>query len=230
MYHAASLADVAVNAVMDKYARGKIPHEPGITGELIGRLDAAFDGYRTDELTWEVSQVNSGSGAAAEESRVGADLIIYVKLETPTHKYSKGVMIQAKRVMPGQWMPQDKLDVLVGQCKTMMDFSPAAFVMNYAPREARFASATKIAGITDRELHRQCDMSALHFFFDLFVCTIGDARIVSADSATLRVHDRARDGAATIMLTARGEFEDEEDYDGEPPPERAGDEGKPDDH
>src|SRR5258708_15546294 len=103
MREAARVASVAVTEAMNEYAAGGVTDEPDITPYLKGHLDSALRG-RVGDLAWSSTIVRHGKGRAAEENWTGADLVIHVKIDTLTVKYSKGVLIQAKRVEPGQQM------------------------------------------------------------------------------------------------------------------------------
>ena len=93
MREAAVAADNAVASTMRKYSSGGIKDEPEITAYLISRLDEKFEG-NIGERIWNSSVVRNGSGSAAEETRIGADLLIHVSINTPTQSYSKGVLVQ----------------------------------------------------------------------------------------------------------------------------------------
>lgn len=181
---AAHTAEKAVWRAMTKYRDGFV------TDVLIGNLDAAFSAKGTGDLgglQWSSSILRHRSGRAAEEKRIGADMIIHVRVDTPIQTYSKAVLIQAKRQEPGAQMSSRERKELVRQCEAMLAVSPAAFVFDYAKGDMRCASATKIAGSTNKDLYAACNWTAYRFFFELFRCPIGDPRITSAKAADLPV-------------------------------------------
>jgi hypothetical protein len=184
MREVALAADKAVELAMKKYASGGASDEPEITGYLLGQLDAQIEG-RIGGLTWNTQIVRNKAGTAAEERRVGADLLIHVSLDTPSAKYSKGVLVQAKRAEPDESISTGDLQRLSRQCKTMLTFTPSAFVFNYARGSMRCAPATRFAEATDRRLHRQCAWTSYRFFRELFRCPIGDPRITSGTTYDL---------------------------------------------
>ena len=142
---AALAANAAVARAMNKYASRRVKHEDDLTGILIGQLDAALEG-EIGGLSWDASILSHRSGKAAEESKIGADLLIHVTMDTPTQTYSKGVLVQAKRLEPDQSMSGRDHGELINQCKRMLKYTPAAFVFNYAKGSMRCGPATKIAG------------------------------------------------------------------------------------
>lgn len=115
---AAHAADDAVTQAMNKYKEGGVVDEDDLTGVLVGRLDSALDG-QIGGLTWNTTIVRHRRGRAAEERRIGADLVIHVSLDTSTERYSKGVLVQAKRVEPDDRMKQAEHDELTRQCRRL---------------------------------------------------------------------------------------------------------------
>jgi hypothetical protein len=183
---AAHVADGAVARAMKKYKQGGVTDEDDLTGILVGQLDGAFEG-RIGGLVWDTSVVRHRKGRAAEESRIGADLVIHVSLETPTQNYSKGVLIQAKRIEPDDHLSVKEHAELIAQCKRMLRITPEAFVFDYAKGEMRTGSATRIAGSGRLDLYHLCSWTSYRFFLELFRCPVGDPKIKSAKVADLPV-------------------------------------------
>jgi len=196
----------ATRLSMDKLKSGRIKHEDDLTPALAQAIESEVNGYKAGGVTWDAAVLTHKK--SGEEGVYGADLLIHVKLQTPQYKYSKGVLVQAKRIGPSVNMPSRDHANLVTQCGKMIGQSAASFVFAYDPRGLRAASATKIAGATDKHLYDQCSWTAYRFFLELFRCPIGDPKIKSADVA-----DLARIGLA---LTGIGDldadrFEDVDD-------------------
>ncbi|MBB5368208.1 MULTISPECIES: hypothetical protein, partial [unclassified Janthinobacterium] len=145
---AAHAADRAVGAAMQKYADGLVIDEDDITGALIGRLDSAFD-EKIGDINWSSSILRHRKGVAAQEKKAGADMLFHVSIKTPQLTYSKGVLIQSKRIDDGVSMTVAGHKELVGQCDKMLNITSASFVFNYMKSEMRCASATKIAGASN---------------------------------------------------------------------------------
>jgi hypothetical protein len=200
MLDAARRAERAVKATVQKYARRRITDEPEITGALIGRLDAEFDGA-IGGLVWDCSILRNGRGSAGEERDIGADILLTFKLETPTHRINKGVLIQAKRVEADDALTPVGLSNLHDQCKKMLAVTPASFVFDYTRRGFRCASANKIGGMVERDLYANCDWTSYRFFREFFRCPVGDNRITSG-----LVKDLPTPYA--LALRASGEFND----------------------
>lgn len=179
----AHLAAEGSKIAMQKLAAGRIKHEDDLAPALGQAIEDRVNGARTGGVTWDYSVLTHRK--SGEEGEYGADLLIHVKLDTPTHKYSKGVLIQAKRIGPGVNMKATDFETLKGQCDKMIGYSPASFVFSFDGKGLRAGAATKIAGSSDRGLYEQCDWTAYRFFRELFRCPVGDARITSANVAYL---------------------------------------------
>jgi hypothetical protein len=93
MRDTAKTADRAARRVISLYRRGDLPHEEDITGALIGVLATTLSG-QVGGLNWSSKILKHKRGRSAEESVIGADLYIQVKLSTSTQNYKKGVLIQ----------------------------------------------------------------------------------------------------------------------------------------
>lgn len=183
---AARAASDAVAAAMSKYQAGTVTDEDDLTGVLIGRLDAAFD-QDYGGVNWSSSILRHRKGVAAQEKKVGADMIIHVSLETPGLRYSKGILVQAKRVEPKSLMSANEHTELISQCQKMLNVSPAAFVFDYTTGGMRCASATRIAGSTSRDIYSSCNLTPYRFFLELFRCTTGDPKITSSKFDELKL-------------------------------------------
>lgn len=186
LQEAAHRANKAVSATLSKYRTGRVHDEDDITGVLVGQLDSQLEGQIGD-LTWDTSVVRHRAGSAAEEKRIGADLIIHVRLKTPQISYSKGVLVQAKRSEPGISLSVKDHQRLVDQCNTMLGVTPESYVFNYAHSEMRCGSALWISGLARTPIHEECSMTSYRFFYELFRCPIGDRQLSSSLVADLPV-------------------------------------------
>ncbi|WP_265887139.1 hypothetical protein [Roseomonas mucosa] len=175
---AAQRAARAARMAMASYGRGEVTDEDDLTGVLVGHLGALLRG-QIGGLTWSSSVLRHRAGTAGEEARIGADLLIHVAFKTRTRRYSKGVLIQAKRVEPGTAMSAAAHGELIAQCNKMLGYTPASFVFDYTRTSMRCAPATRIAGTTSRMLYDECPWTSYRFFLELFRCPIGDPRITS---------------------------------------------------
>ncbi|HHQ6628462.1 TPA: hypothetical protein ACSTL5_005049, partial [Serratia fonticola] len=121
---AARAADRAVSATMLKYSDGFVTDEDDITGVLLGRLDAAFD----QNIGGITTILRHRKGVAAQEKKAGAYMLFHVSIKTPQLTYSKGVLIQSKRIDEGKAMTANVHKELLGQCDKMLNITPASFV------------------------------------------------------------------------------------------------------
>lgn len=184
MAAAARLAASAVDETMGLHRARRVVDEDDITPYLLATLQIRLTG-QIGGLTWAASVVRHRRGVAAEEARTGADMVISVNLVTPTEKYSKGVLVQAKRVGPNGMLAARQLLELNTQCEKMLAISPASFVFDYSPHGMRVGSASRIAGTSNKRLYSVCGWTPYRFFLELFRCPVGDPRLASALVADL---------------------------------------------
>jgi len=181
---------------MGKLKSGRIKHEDDLTPALVQAIEDQVNNYTAGGVTWDAAVLTHRK--SGEEGIYGADLLIHVKLDTPQYKYSKGALVQAKRIGPGVPMAPQPHAKLVKQCNDMLRHTAASFVFAYDPRGLRAGSATKIAGATDKALYDQCSWTAYRFFLELFRCPVGDPRIKSADVADLARYGLALRGSGDL--------------------------------
>jgi hypothetical protein len=194
---AAKEAETAVSDTMRRYKHGLIHDEDDKTGVLVGSLQTQLDHSTIDGVVLTASILRHRRGVAAEERRYGADMLIHVRMDTPTQTYSKGVLVQAKRKEPyDSWSRADR-DELVTQCNRMLAVTAAGFVFNYSQNEMRCGAATRVAGGSlPQSLNYLCGWTSYRFFLELFRCPIGDPKITSA-----RVDDLAVPFGLEIKLS-----------------------------
>src|SRR5689334_18952182 len=92
---AAKIADKAATRTMRDMSFHYGHDEDDVTGIFVGRLHSEFENNPLDGIDIRASILRHRKGVAAEERRIGADILIHVEMETPTQTYSKGVLIQA---------------------------------------------------------------------------------------------------------------------------------------
>ena|ERR1700730_4216875 len=183
---AAKKAAEAVNITVENFKKKYVYDEDDVTGFLVGSLRTTFHGTQLGGVNLDASILRHRRGVAAEEREYGADLLIHVTMDTPTQKYSKGVLVQAKKSEPDDYWSARKRGILIEQCNKMLDVTPAAFVLNYSAQGFRCGAATRVAGATNAfSIAYLCGWTPYRFFLELFRCPIGDPRISSARVAGL---------------------------------------------
>ncbi|WP_417828345.1 hypothetical protein [Thalassospira sp.] len=183
---AAKRANEALIATTEKYNQDLVTDEDDMTGILLGQLDARVSGS-IQGLQWTTSVVRHRKGKAAEEARTGADIVMHVNLNTPTESYSKGLLIQAKRIDKQQILSAQEHKRLKNQCSQMLKITPAAFVFDYSRQGIRCGSANRIRGASSPDLYSQCEWTGYRFFLEFFRCPIGDSRLTSAKVSDLPI-------------------------------------------
>jgi hypothetical protein len=149
---AARLANKAVNRAMGDMRHRYAYDEDDVTGVLVGRLHSEFENSELGGIRLKASILRHRKGVAAEERRVGADLLMHVSMDTNTQSYSKGVLIQSKKVNATDYWSLNWRAELTHQCNTMLGHTAASFVFSYGERGVRCGSATRVAGALDKPL------------------------------------------------------------------------------
>ena len=176
---AALAARDAVTKATERVRLGRTIDEDDLTGVLVGRLDSALEG-QIGGLKWDCSILRHRSGRAAEEKKYGADLLLHVEMDTPTQTFSKGLLVQTKKVGPDRNMTAQEHNNLVAQCHKMLAITSAAFVIDYGNGYVRCGSASRIAGATSHNLYSLCGWTSYRFFLEFFRSPVGDPRITTA--------------------------------------------------
>lgn len=199
---AARRASRATHRAMAKYREGLVTDEDDITGVLVGQLDGALEGEIGD-LKWSTSIMRHRKGTAGQEKLTGADILIHVSLKTDERRFSKGVLVQAKRVEPAAKLDRRQHAELTAQCNRMLAITPSAFVFDYTHRGVRCGSASRIAGASNPNIHDDCVWTAYRFFLELFRCPVGDPRITSARAEELVIPNVVKFSATRSNLARK---------------------------
>ena len=194
---AARTAEDAVGDMISQYRENLVTDEDDLTGVLVGSLQARLNG-RIEGLHWQASILRHRSGAAAEEARVGADMIFHISLNTEEKSFSKGVLVQAKRTNANKTLSAAEQRNLRDQCRKMRLFSDSSFVFNYTKTKIRCGSALSIESSEKIKLTQDLPVSSYDFFKKFFECTIGDPKLTSARVSDLGIPN-------TIILKANSD-------------------------
>lgn len=185
---AADAAEEAVAIAIRHFQYKYSYDEDDVTGVLVGSLQTRFHLANFGGVTFNASILRHQKGAAAEERRIGADMLFHFSMDTPTQTLSKGVLIQAKKIEPDDYWSNRKRTDLIDQCNKMLEVTPSAFVFNYNKKGIRCGAAARVAGARGIQgLNSLCGWTSRRFFLEFFRCPIGDTRISSAAVSLLPV-------------------------------------------
>ncbi|OXS62402.1 hypothetical protein B1A99_00595 [Cohnella sp. CIP 111063] len=123
-----------------------------------------------------------------EESTIGADLIVSLKMDLPEIRVEKGILIQHK--LDSTITTKNKMDVRVDtallkkQVSDMLSFSPSSYVMVSSIHGFDVIPAIEVSGaekIKTNILASYSNMTFGHFISRVFVpCFTGDSKITGA--------------------------------------------------
>jgi hypothetical protein len=167
-------ADKALSKAIEPLRYGRKVDADDLTGILVGRVSAALDG-EIGGLTWNCSILRHRRGHASEEKKYGADLLMHVTMDTPSQAYSKGVLVQAKKIGPYQNMLASEKRELNEQCRkcqqllrqflfftTMMGMLGAALLQELLALAATIFTNFAVGLRTDFFLNISAVQSAIH--------------------------------------------------------------------
>eukprot|EP01037_Dinobryon_pediforme_P038134 gene38134-45976_t len=149
MSQAAYVAADASWHAMQEMASGRAYDEDDATGELVGELNAALRGS-IGSIVWKAKILRHRQGIAGEEKKFGADMLFHLSYQDAERKFSKGTLIQAKKVEPGELMAPAEHTRLIKQCNTMLEHTPSSYVFDYTSGGVRVSSANKVSGLVSR--------------------------------------------------------------------------------
>jgi hypothetical protein len=187
---AKQIAD-AVDTVIADYRGGRIGHEEDITACMVQAIKDAVRSRRRSSsassgVTWGAMILKRSHGLAAEESRHGADLLAVAEISYGSNVVAKGFLGQAKRIEPGNVLPQAEWDRLQDQVGLMLDRTAAAFVLLYSQHYGvRFAPALTVAQVARSDLYELNAQPLREFFEWHLACFIGDRRLDDPHIRTL---------------------------------------------
>jgi hypothetical protein len=178
---AARLANKASSRAMRDMEHHYAYDEDDVTGVFVGRLLNEFENTELDGISLRAKILRHRKGIAAEERRIGADMMIHVSMDTSTQSYSKGVLIQAKKSEASDYWSARWRSDLVDQCNKMLSITPSAFVFSYSKEGIRCGAASRIVRAKSHaSLRYLCGWTSYRFFLELFRCPIGNPRISGA--------------------------------------------------
>lgn len=189
--------------VITDYSEGLVTDEPQITDRLLGAISDRLRERTANGITWRVKTLRPSHGSANEEQRHGADFLGVLDVAVPGLKVKKGFLAQAKRAEPGVPMSKGEWNRMAGQCRTMLEVTPDAFVAVYSrSKGVRLIPAVEIAVATNGDLFDHYSRS-IGRFFELFIeCFIGDRQL---HSAKIELLDEIRSAVPVLELTVAGD-------------------------
>ena len=178
------IADAA-NHTVDEYVAGHVEHEPEFTGEMLGRMKEAMNGFVTRGVRWTAKTLTSQC-PKAQESVFGADFMGVLEFDLPEYRIKKGFLAQAKRIEPGRRVVPREWERMAEQCRQMLSVTTEAFVFIYSRSGIIIVPALTIASATTPcNPHDFYSRTAQRFYKDHFECFVGDQALSSADIKTL---------------------------------------------
>ena len=171
---------------------GEIADEDDFTSRLADRIEQAIDGFYLDGIRWQVSTRKlKWRGRLSEESRVGADLGVVIRMSGVGFDVRKGYLIQGKLVKDMSLdltirSPFEKNDRVIDQCTKMLAVTPESYVWFYTPAGVSVLRAGTVLDVDPRLIHRAARQSLYSFFLAGFMSWSGDRSLDNVGQDDLR--------------------------------------------
>ena len=175
----------AANRTRDDMEARTLPDEPDVTSALVTRFRDALDRHEKAGIRWS-AKVLSSHGTGAEEKTFGAVFVGSLHIDFPDFEIRKGFLAQAKKQNEGRKLPSKEWDRLTEQCKNMMKYSNASFVLIYSLNGFFVVPAVSVLACKGSEdLHTLHPMRIHNFYKKHFRCFFGDYRIRDSSPSIL---------------------------------------------
>jgi hypothetical protein len=172
--HIAGAAGGTVEALVE----GRVEHEPAFTDRMLGRIEAAMEGYVRKGVRWSAKTLTD-RGRSSQEREFGADFAGVLNIDLEDYKVNKGFLAQAKTIEPRVRVPPAEIQRMVVQCEQMLSHTPDSFLFLYSTLGIFVVPAVSIVGGHFSNPHDLYARSLSRFYEEHFECFIGDREISS---------------------------------------------------
>lgn len=207
----AEAIDRAVARTLADVDAGESENEVDMTSRLAARIKDELNAIHAGDVRISAKvRTLQDRGRGAAERRYGADLLVVVRIDTPSTAVTKGVLVQSKRaghegvalrgterVSIGATQSSDRLRT---QCAKMKALSAESFVWVYGEQDIRAAKATAVTEVrgNSETVVRSSPLPA--FFGEILDCSIGDEALSATDDATLDALGERVDASTTLAV------------------------------
>lgn len=194
----------AAEATLSVLRDGRVEQEPAFTDRMLGRIDAAMDGYSHNGVSWR-SKTLTDRGNGSQESRYGADFFGVLEISLPEYAVKKGFLAQAKLIEPSQSIRTKEFEEMQEQCRKMLRISSDSFLFLYSKQGISSVPATAVVSSSRTNPHNLYSRTISRFYEEHFSCFFGDRRIGLAHISTLEALAAEYDTRSGILLIAEEE-------------------------
>lgn len=197
--HIAEAAGGTVEALVD----GRVEQEPAFTDRMLGRIEAAMEGYVRKGVRWSAKTLTD-RGRSSQEREFGADFAGVLNIDLEDYRVNKGFLAQAKTVEPRMWVPPAEIERMVAQCEQMLSHTPDSFLFLYSIQGIFVVPAVSVVGGRFSNPHDLYARSLSRFYEEHFECFIGDRNISSPSPQMLdALRERLRVRTVSYLAAQR---------------------------
>ncbi|WP_156157127.1 hypothetical protein [Pseudorhizobium banfieldiae] len=177
--------------------------EERYTEKFVTLLEDRLDGFSDGGIKWNVA-THVSDKQSGQETRTGADMFISLTMTFDGVWVQKGVQVQAKINKNKRYgIAFDKPVRLYKQVATMLNNSEESYVFAYGEHGTKVIRARSIQDVAP---HLITDLTTEHtadFFFDFFICKVGDHSLHANDLASLQRLVRQLEYRSAVAISAR---------------------------
>lgn len=194
----------------------ELKDEEDITSRFLERLQGALT-FKKGGLQLKTKAITIAK--SKEEPKVGADILVVTRYQSPKLDISKGFLAQAKNLQQGHAIYGDARKRLIKQCEDMQAISNENYVWCYSSSSMRVHRGFLVQRL---QSNRPDDLSYAYlkdFLLKFLVCRHGDPSISFGDIPRLQEIIERLNISYALLVSARSGPESGPSSDGSPEPD-----------
>ncbi|RUX71163.1 hypothetical protein EN925_16480 [Mesorhizobium sp. M7A.F.Ca.US.006.04.2.1] len=192
-------------AAVDRDVRLKLVtvkgREERYSEKFVTLLDERMSNFSDGGVTWSVA-THISDKQSGQETRTGADLFISLELSFDGLLVQKGIQVQSKINKNTRYgLSVDSKPRLRKQCERMVDNSPESFVFAFGAQGTKIVKASSVLASLPDNLSDLVTQSPIEFFYDFFVCRVGDHDLFASSDYDLQQKVKDLEYRAATLIT-----------------------------
>lgn len=171
--------------------------------KFVTLLEDRLDNFSDGGIRWNVA-THISDKQSGQETRTGADIFISLSMEFDGVSVQKGIQVQAKINKNKKYgISFDSKPRLYRQVSTMLSRSEASYVFAYGEQGTKVIPARSIQEVDPGLVSGLSSDSTYVFFYDFFICKIGDRTLYAKDVKDLQSLVRKLEYTCAVRIVAK---------------------------
>lgn len=192
-------------AAVDRDVRRKLVtvkgREERYSEKFVTLLDERLSNFSDGGVVWSVA-THISDKQSGQETRTGADLFISLELSFDGLYVQKGIQAQSKVNKNSRYgLRVDSKVRLERQCRRMILNSPESFVFAFGEQGTKIVKASSVLDSLPNNLSDLVTQSPVDFFYDFFVCRVGDHDLFAVDERDLQLKVQELEYRAVALIS-----------------------------